>query len=108
QRASGAIRRPYVAALEPRRLAMRRPAKLIAIAIQQAGDVAERAALVHRAHQLAERHIAFAAHDRIDTEVRMRPRLGRQARIVPANDDAHVGLERSNECNYAAGGGALE
>ena len=63
----------------------------------QTRDVAAVAAALDRPQQLAEREVALAAHDEIDPERRILVRLGREARVVPADYDPRLGAERSNE-----------
>ena len=58
---------------------------------RQAGNRGQARAALERAQQLAERQLAFAAHDDVHADVRSGVRLRREARIVAADDDAHRG-----------------
>ena len=62
-----------------------------------------------RAQQLTERDLALAPHDEVDTAVTvLSVRLGSEARIIAANDDAGTGASRADEIDDAFGRLALE
>jgi hypothetical protein len=64
----------------------------------------QRRSTLERAQQLAKGDVAFAAHDDIDAEIRMRPGVGREAGVVAADDDPYAWRERADERDDLAGG----
>ena len=59
-------------------------------------------------HEIAERVIALAAHEEIDARVGPLVHLGRQTRIVAADDDAHRRLDGTDQTDEAERRTALE
>jgi len=80
----------------------------VALAKPQAGDRRQRTLSIQRAQQLAKRQLALAADDRVHAEGRMRPRLGREARVVPADDDERLGPHRADEPDQPPRGRTLK
>src|SRR6267142_929175 len=55
-----------------------------------------------RAQQLAKRQLSLAADDRVDAKGGIRPGVGREARVVPADDDERLGTHRTDEPDQPA------
>jgi hypothetical protein len=86
----------------------RRAVERVTVPIGQPRHVGQRGTRLEGADERAKRVVTLAAHDRIDAGVRRFVHLGRQARVVAADDDPDVGLEAPNERDHFQGGVPLE
>ena len=80
----------------------------VAVEVGQPGDFRERRAALDGADEIAEGEVAFTAHDQVDAEPGIFEDLGRERRIVAADDDAHAGAEGADEPNHPQRRAALE
>ena len=64
------------------------------LAIPDSVDVLQRPPFIEGAYELAERDIAFAADDDVDADGGIDPLFGGQARIVSADDNPDLGMQR--------------
>ncbi len=87
---------------------MRRAPHRAALAIPDAGHLRERTAVLDGAHQLPKRDVALAPDDDVHTQIGMRPLVGRERRIVAADDNPRAGFERPYERDGSPRGFALE
>ena len=78
-----------------RRSGDRRCAESVAVAVRQPGDRSGRRLFEHP-QQLSQRLLTLAPNHEVDV-TRVRVCLGRQARIVAADDDPHAGPQRTYE-----------
>jgi hypothetical protein len=80
----------------------------VAVAERQTQDAFVSGARLDRAQEVAEGDLAFAAHDEVGAVCRVCVLLGREARVISPDDDAHPGPKRAHEPDEAMRGAPLK
>jgi len=103
-----ALRRRNRVLLDGRDGPGRRLHEHVALAKPQTRNGGQGALQIERTQQLAKGQFPLAAHDRVHAERRMRPCIGREARVVPTDDDERLGPHGADERDEPPRGRALE
>src|SRR5579864_2396374 len=106
EHAGGAIGQTDITALNPMSRPVRVMHPLSPVAIGEAADLVQGAAVFQRAQQVTKCNFAFTAHDVVHTHFTIG--LWGKAGIVTAHSDLHARLERPRQFHDASGGTALK